>query len=198
MVDEPEKGSSKARDTGFRASNGDLIASIDADTHIRPQWIRDALEAFSKNHKLVALSGPFIYYDVPESTSRAVRAFFRLAYGGYLVNRHVLGIGSMMIAGNAVIRRLALEKINGYDSRFTFYGDDTDLSRRLLPLGDVVFSLKFIAHSSGRRLMTEGLVRMGGRYGINYLWTIFFKKPYTTESIDVRSMPSDKTRGILQ
>jgi len=30
---------------------------------------------------------------------------------------------------------------------------------------------------------------MAGRYSINYIWTTFFKRPYTEQYVDVREQP---------
>jgi hypothetical protein len=40
--------------------------------------------------------------------------------------------------------------------------------------------------SSGRRLAKEGGLTIALRYGINYFWIIFFNRPFTKTSDDVR------------
>jgi hypothetical protein len=40
--------------------------------------------------------------------------------------------------------------------------------------------------SSARRLKSEGMLTMAARYSINYLWTTFFKRPFTNKYIDIR------------
>jgi hypothetical protein len=40
--------------------------------------------------------------------------------------------------------------------------------------------------SSARRLKSEGMFTMAARYSINYLWTTFFKRPYTDTYVDIR------------
>ncbi|MDD4272052.1 MAG: glycosyltransferase family A protein, partial [Patescibacteria group bacterium] len=76
LVDEPDKGLVKARRAGFLASTGELVANIDADTRMIPGWIDRVIEEFSKNKKLVALSGPFIYYDLSKNARAAVKTFY--------------------------------------------------------------------------------------------------------------------------
>ena len=39
VVDEPKKGLSQARHSGFAASSGDLIANVDADTILPKGWL---------------------------------------------------------------------------------------------------------------------------------------------------------------
>jgi hypothetical protein len=40
--------------------------------------------------------------------------------------------------------------------------------------------------SSARRLKHEGMLTIAFRYGLNYFWTTFFKRPFTHEHIDIR------------
>ena len=59
-------------------------------------------------------------------------------------------------------------------------------------VGDVKFTFKLPIYSSGRRLAGEGFLKMGIRYGLNYVWIMFFKKPFTKDYIDVRKKTTDK------
>jgi len=186
IVDEPKKGLVQARQSGFIASSGDLIANVDADTILTPRWIDKVLEEFSKNSELIALSGPFIYYDLPRATNIGVRIFYYLGFVSYLANRFIFRTGAMLQGGNFIIRKSALEKIGGYNLEFDFYGEDTDIACRLNKIGPVKFTFNLPMYTSGRRLAAEGVITMGMRYGINYLWTIIFKKPFTKNFIDIR------------
>ncbi len=99
----------------------------------------------------------------------------------------------MLQGGNFVVKRSALEKIGGYNPEFDFWGEDADLARRLYPVGDVKFTFDLPIYASGRRVIAEGALTMGLRYGINYFWTIFFKKPFTRTNLDVRLKNKEKT-----
>lgn len=186
LVDEPAKGLVKARCAGYMASKGELVANIDADTRITQGWFDKVLEEFNKNSKLVGLSGPFIYYDLPKHVRAEVRLFYYLGFLTYLFNRYIFGVSSMLQGGNFVIKRSALEKIGGFNSEFDFWGEDTDLARRLVKVGDVKFTFDLPIYASGRRLEKEGIARTGWRYTLNYFSTIFFKKPYDTVKKDFK------------
>lgn len=186
VVDQPVKGLVHARQAGYTASTGELIANVDADAMLTPGWVERVLTEFSKSEKLVALSGPFIYYDSPKSVQRATKLFYRIGYLGYLMNRFVFRVGSMLQGGNFVVRRTALEKIGGFDTSISFYGEDTDIARRLHPVGDVKFTFKLPMFASGRRLMNEGVFTMGLRYAINHFWMTFFKRPFSERYTDIR------------
>ena len=180
LVDEPAKGLVKARRAGYLASVGELIANIDADTRMTKGWFDKVFSEFSKHDNLVGLSGPFIYYDLSKNARAAVRAFYYLGFFSYLLNRYILGVGSMLQGGNFVVKRTALEAIGGFNSEFDFWGEDADLARRLVKAGQVKFTFDLPIYASGRRLEKEGIAKTGARYALNYFSTIFFKKPYET------------------
>ena len=186
IVDEPQRGLVQARRAGCRAANGELIANIDADTMLTEGWLRTAVEEFSRSPDLVALSGPCIYYDLPRSAQFVAAVFYRIAFATYDLVRFVLGAGSMIQGGNFIVSKRALEAAGGFNSDFRFYGEDTDLACRLSKVGQVKFSLGLRALSSGRRFVAEGLVRAGLRYAVNYVWTVFFRHPFTLTWLDVR------------
>ncbi|MBN9616136.1 MAG: glycosyl transferase family 2 [Acidobacteriales bacterium 59-55] len=186
VVDEWRKGLTFARQAGFLASSGALIANVDADSRLTPGWVECVLRSFDENSKLVALSGPFIYYDLTGSQRIFVRVFYLVAWTMYAINRYVLRVGSMVQGGNFVVSRAALEQIGGFNLGISFYGEDTDIARRMNEVGDVLFTLDLKMFSSARRLKHEGMLKMAVRYSVNYFWTTFFKRPYTKDHVDIR------------
>ena len=186
LVDEPSKGLVKARRAGYLASRGELIANIDADTRMTPGWLDKVFKEFSKNNKLVALSGPFIYYDLSKKARAEVRLFYYAGFLTYLVNRYIFKVSSMLQGGNFVVKRTAIEAIGGFNSEFDFWGEDTDLARRLVKVGAVKFTFDLQIYASGRRLEKEGIAKTGWLYTLNYFSTIFFKKPYDTVKKDFK------------
>jgi len=185
VVSEPRKGLSQARQAGFKVSTGDLIANIDADTRLSKGWLDKVMRTFQNDPDLVALSGPYVYYDVEPKVNKQVERFYRLGQAAYVVNKHIFRVGSMLQGGNFIVRRPALEQIGGFDVRYSFYGEDTDIARRMHGVGKVKFTFELPAYSSGRRLKKEGMLVMAFRYGINYIWTTFFKRPYTKTVTDI-------------
>ena len=194
VVDEPRKGLTFARQAGFAASSGELIANVDSDSRLTPGWVANVLAAFdaqvaSGKRPLAAYSGPILYYDLTPRQRVLVHVFYLTAWTTYAMNRYILRVGSMVQGGNFVTARWALEEIGGFNLAISFYGEDTDIARRLNDVGEVRFTFDLKMFSSARRLKKEGMLTMAGRYSINYLWTTFFKRPYTNTHIDIREQP---------
>lgn len=186
VVDEPRKGLPYARQAGFLASSGRLVANVDADSRLPAGWVGTVLRSFAADPTLVALSGPLLYYDLTALERLWVQLFYGIAWVTYAMNRYVLHVGSMVQGGNFVLARPALEQIGGFNLAITFYGEDTDIARRLHTVGRVLFTFDLKMLSSARRLKKEGMFTVAARYSINYLWTIFLKRPFTQEHIDIR------------
>ena len=192
VVDEPRKGLTFARQAGFAVSKGELIANVDSDSRLTDGWVKRVLLEFAEDPKMVALSGPFIYYDLTPIQRVSVRIFYAAAFLVYALNRWILRAGSMLQGGNFVLRRDALEKIGGFNTSIAFYGEDTDIACRMNRVGRVKFTFDLKMYSSARRLKKEGMIKIAARYTINYLWTTFRKKPFTEEYIDIREQVAEQ------
>lgn len=187
VVDEPKKGLVRARQTGYEASTGELVANVDADTLMPEGWIQRVFEEFSADSNLVALSGPYMYYDLSAVTNWSVLLWYRLGQMISFLNTLLTKrSGTMFQGGNFIIRRSALEKAGGFDLNFDFYGEDTAIAKQMSRQGKVKFTFRLPMYTSGRRLRAEGIFTMALKYGMNFLWTIFFDKPYTKEYKDIR------------
>jgi len=178
LVDEKEKGLTKARKAGYLISTGDLIANVDADNVLPTGWIEKVFAEFAKHKKLVGLSGPYVFYDMSKFDNLQVRLFYYLGYIAYLFNHFIFRKGGMLQGGNFVVKRTALEEIGGYDTNILFYGEDADIARRLQKTGYMKFTFGLPMLSSGRRLTNEGILIAGYKYAANYFSILFFKKPY--------------------
>jgi glycosyltransferase involved in cell wall biosynthesis len=189
VIDEPQRGLVQAREAGCLAAKGQLIANIDADTILPEGWLRTALAEFAHRPDLVALSGPYIHYDLPKGAQFITAGFYRVAYIVHLLSRFLSGYGSVMQGGNFIVSRIALENAGGFSPDFRFYGEDAELARRLSKVGVVEFTFALRALSSGRRFAGEGLFKVLLRYSANYLWTHLFKHPFSSAWLDLRHAP---------
>jgi GT2 family glycosyltransferase len=121
-------GPAAARNRGWRAARGAVIAFTDDDTIPMPDWLAQGARAFEANRHWVAFSGRVV---VPRAeAARAPTDHERMTRGLE---------GAEFVTANAFVWRTALEAIGGFDERFTrAWREDFDLQFRLLATGGSV------------------------------------------------------------
>lgn len=181
VVSEPKKGNSHARQRGLTEAKGDLVAFLDADSRITKEWIKIAVKEFVNDEKLVALSGPCVFYDLNIFQSILVWTHFNI----FIIPFSKI-TNSVVLCGNLITRKSAIINIGGFDTNIAFYGDDTNIARRLKKVGKVIFKRKFFIHTSGRRLRKEGIIRTGFIYTINHFSEKLFHEQITKRYSDIR------------
>ncbi len=186
VVNEMRKGTGNARQSGFEAATGDFIAFIDADTKLPKDWL-DKIDAFFAQHPdYVCLSGPYRYFGGKRANDIALNSVW---YVTAPITYRIAGF--MIVGGNFVAKREALQAIGGFDRSIAFYGDDTDTARRLSKVGKVAFRMNFYIYSSSRRFTAEGFVKTNVVYALNFIWPALFGRPFTKRNQDVR-VPAKK------
>jgi glycosyltransferase involved in cell wall biosynthesis len=174
VVTEMRKGTGHARQTGAEHATGEILAYVDADTHIPEGWFDYIHRTFEKNPKVVFLSGAYRYHR--HETKRYPAWLLNTIWWFTLPVYWVVGyIGN---AGNCAMRADALKKIGGHDRKLAFYGDDTDLARRLHKVGKTLWHMSFYNYSSPRRFEDAGIVQACLTYMINYWWPVLFHRPF--------------------
>lgn len=181
VVTEPAKGLTRARQRGYLEATGEYVAYIDADTRMPPGWFEHAERTFAAHPDAVSLSGPAKYWDATPGQRLMLSVVWWLSAPiAYRV------VGYMVYGAHFVVRRSALDAIGGFDHQVEFYGEDTDLARRLHPLGKVLFHMGFVILSSARRFKKEGMLRTTFVYSLNFVWPVLFGRPFTTSHNDIR------------
>ena len=182
VVREEKKGLPHARTAGLTAATSEYVAYIDADTHLSDSWFDVAERILKANPEAVALSGPRRYFGTTALRRTVLYAFWIPSPLIY----HV--VGYMILGGNFIAKKSALLAMGGFDTSIEFYGEDTDIARRLSAIGKVLYRMDLYVYASARRFDTEGLFRPNITYALNYLWPVIFKRPYTTHYRDVRGV----------
>jgi glycosyltransferase involved in cell wall biosynthesis len=180
VVNEPYKGLTRARQRGLQEAQGAILAYVDADTRMPGGWVRRVLDKFNDD-QVVCVSGPYVYHDITRTKAALVRMYWRLiAAPAYWLT------GYMAVGGNFAARADALAKIGGFDTTISFYGEDTNIARRLANVGCVVFDKNLMMLTSARRLHAEGFVRTALRYAMNFATEATYGRPFTTRYRDIR------------
>jgi cellulose synthase/poly-beta-1,6-N-acetylglucosamine synthase-like glycosyltransferase len=156
VITEPRRGLLRAKQTGLAAARYPLVAFIDADCMLRLGWTQHVIERFA-DPRVVAVSGPYHYYDLPWQG----RVASDLVFGVYGVLGNVMPI---LLGGNSVFRADALRQIGGFDTSIKFWSEDTYTAVRCAEHGKVIFDQKLKVDSSGRRLIGDGYLRTLASY----------------------------------
>jgi cellulose synthase/poly-beta-1,6-N-acetylglucosamine synthase-like glycosyltransferase len=90
-----------------------LVAHIDADTRMPEKWVRFALGEFEKYPKMVALTGPYIYYDLSPLKGLLIKIFYMFGFIAHYINQYLFSVGATLQGGNFIVRRKALDAITG-------------------------------------------------------------------------------------
>jgi glycosyltransferase involved in cell wall biosynthesis len=187
VVDEPRKGLVVARETGRREARGNLLLYVDADCRVPVTWLERIERRFDADPGLVALTGPYRYYDWDWRGRALVRLYdYTLAPATQLLVKHVLRLGTIFYGGNFAVRRAALEEIGGFDTSIEFHGEDTNVGRRLFAIGKVTLNNDCFLYTSARRYHAMGKGAVFRLYVRNFTSEILYRRPKDTSHVDVR------------
>ncbi|MDB5237958.1 MAG: glycosyl transferase family 2 [Candidatus Kaiserbacteria bacterium] len=182
VVREDRKGLTHARQSGFEQTSGEYVAYMDADCRLTPNWFETAERHLTKHPEAVSLTGPVRYYDGPAYLKALV-----IPLQWITLPIPYFTAGFLIIGGNFIARRSALQEIGGFDRGIVFYGEDADIARRLSKSGPTLLRMDFPIETSARRLLKEGIMRTYTRYTVNLLWHVFFKRSFTKTYTDQRA-----------
>ncbi len=115
-------GPAAARNAGWRAARGEIIAFTDDDCVPDPGWLSAGLGTFEEEQDTVVVTGRVMVPLPPDPTD---------------YERDAAGLeGSAFITANCFCRRDVLERLGGFDEHFTAaWREDSDLHFRLLESG---------------------------------------------------------------
>jgi glycosyltransferase involved in cell wall biosynthesis len=188
VIDEPVKGLVVARETARRASHTDILAYVDADCRAPITWLERVLRRFDVAEPPVAVTGPYQFYDWDRTGRTLIRAYDLLvAPPTHAVVHHALGLGAILYGGNFAVRRDALARIGGFDKTIEFHGEDTNLGRRLTPVGRIELARDCWVWTSARRYHAMGKRAVFSLYVRNFWSEILRHRPADAAHLDVRA-----------
>lgn len=179
VIFEKEKGVVHARNAGYKKAKYSLLANIDADNRIPKGWLDIALKEINKP-TVGAISGPLYYMGAPTYINVGGKAFYLLAR----ICHHL--VGPTIQGGNYVIKKEVLDKMNGYDTSFAFYGEDTNTARMAARYAKVKLVPELWINSDPRRLDKQGVFKTLWVYTTNYFSVSLFGKQTTNHYRDYR------------
>ncbi|MFL5824089.1 MAG: glycosyltransferase [Solirubrobacteraceae bacterium] len=130
LIQTENRGLSSARNTGWQAASGEIVAYLDDDAWPDPDWLSYLAAAF-QDGGYGGVGGP----NVPPPSDGPIAQCVANAPGGPI---HVLlsDTEAEHIPGcNMAFRRDALAAVGGFDRQFRVAGDDVDLCWRIQDAG---------------------------------------------------------------
>jgi glycosyltransferase involved in cell wall biosynthesis len=187
VVDEPIKGLVVARETARRVAHGDIVAYVDADCRAPIVWLERLETRFRSRGRPVAVTGPYRFYDWDWAGRTIVRLYDCLvAPPTHALLHHATGVGAILYGGNFAVRREVLAEIGGFDRSVEFHGEDTNLGRRLTPMGRVQLAHECWVWTSARRYRAMGKTAVFKLYVRNFCSEILRHRPADRDHLDVR------------
>jgi GT2 family glycosyltransferase len=187
VVDEPRKGLVVARETARHAARGELLVFVDADCLAPLTWLARIEGHFLRDTRLIALSGPYRFYDWDWWGRLLIRAYdYTLAPATQVLVKYILRLGTVFYGGNFAVRRAALDQIGGFDTTIEFHGEDTNLGRRLFRVGKVSLKYDCFLYTSARRYVAMGKGTVFRLYMRNFTSELLRRRPKDTSHVDVR------------
>lgn len=132
VITVPPGKPSRARNAGAQAANGSLLAFIDADCELAPNWLAVCHEHLARNAEVVAAAGAI---RAPgDEASWVERAWYGLAHAS---NRDQASHVRWLPSFNLLVRRSAFQQVGGFDEMLTTC-EDCALGYRLDEIGTLV------------------------------------------------------------
>lgn len=126
VIKELRKGSVFASTAGLNFATGEIIARIDADTHLASNWVEVISDYFISHEDVAAVTGKCYFRDFP--FKRAVSAIHA---SGYHYLQKLIAGSEVLWGSNMAIRREAWLKVRGDCKLRPDVDEDIDLSIHL-------------------------------------------------------------------
>ncbi len=186
-VREPRPGLSVARNTGIRASRGDIVAFTDDDVVVHPQWLSALYQAFD-DPQVVGVTGPL----VPAELETEAQVLFEMLRGvlgaGFYprlfgdaffqsTKRRGVPVWQIGAGANMAFRREAFQQVGMFDERLgagaAGCSEDSELWYRLLVEGGSIrYEPAAVVYHYHRRDL-EGLRRQMYQYTRGHIVALF-------------------------
>ncbi len=169
VIAQSRRGVSGARQAGFEAARGEIVASMDADSAPPRDWLRRLVAELLRAPDIVGVYGPIRLCGKPYEkwVSQVMSGL------SFWLNNC---IRKPMFSGqNFAVRREAWARVGGFDPNWAS-SEDTLLSLKLAQIGRVRFCWDIVVPTSARRIR-EGYWSIFKRSISNYWRVVWFHAP---------------------
>lgn len=169
IVKEIRQGNTFALNRGMRSAKGEIIACIDADTIVFPNWLEN-IEKIFEDKEIVGATGPAYVKTGNFFLDLLCAKFYEYALrlNFFIGKAHTVGL-------NFAVRKKTFDEIGGVDENYTM-SCDVDLGLRLGKKGKVIFSKDMKVIASFRRWEKNPL-KASYVYFSGYIWAVWLRLP---------------------
>lgn len=132
VITEPQKGVQYARQRGFEAARGELIATTDADNIHPKNWLTKLATELVNSEELVAVGGLFKFKDGPVSAKILTN---QLSFPLFFLFNNIMR-KKILIGQNFMVKKSAFLKCGGFINMPPI-GEDLEIAKRLSLVGKV-------------------------------------------------------------
>ncbi|MBI5877966.1 MAG: glycosyltransferase family 2 protein [Chloroflexi bacterium] len=162
VIRQPNGGVARARQAGFQAARGEIIASTDADTAPAADWLTRIVAGLGHDPRRVAIHGSVRVLNRSHLEDSLI---FNLGMAFLGLN---LALKRPSFSGaNFAVRRSAWLAAGGFDTSLAS-AEDLDLSCKLQRIGRIVLDPQMVVFTSDRRLR-EGYTEVFKHSMTNYV-----------------------------
>ncbi len=162
IIRQENQGKPRALNNGIRASTGEIIVTVDADTTIDKEALKKIAERFSSDERLGAVAGNVKVNPEPKIMNAVQSAEY--ATGINLIRKGQSVLGCVMIVPGpiAALKREAVEKVDFFSD--DTFAEDFDITVKILKAGyRVEYEEKSLAYTDAPK-NTEDLIKQRRRW----------------------------------
>jgi GT2 family glycosyltransferase len=141
-------GLSEGRNNSLKHANGEYIFFTDGDCIVTKNWIEEGLRSL-KSPNCIGAEGKTHYVSQNYQPTRS---------DGVIENK----TGGQFMTCNIAYKKVILDKIGGFDERFT-YLEDRDLAYRATKFGNIIFNPKMMVYHQKKAMSPKDFIRTGKR-----------------------------------
>jgi peptidoglycan/xylan/chitin deacetylase (PgdA/CDA1 family) len=169
VVFEPHQGITWARQKGLEAAQGEIIACVDADSRVEPDWLERIWWTLSQDSRVIAVSGGVLYPKGKTWRGSLHRWSTAATLFGDKALRFICRKPGTLWGANFAVKKSALIMAGSFNKKIAFYGEDTELSLRLRKLGKIVFDKKNVVQTSPRRFENGNVLKTTWQIMSNFI-----------------------------
>lgn len=169
ILSEPTLGLSHARNAGWRAARGDVVAFLDDDAVAAPDWLEVLLDTFQRHGERVAIIGGRVdpLWEAPPPDWLQPPIWSVLSLLDLAPTEVVVGDRQYVVGANLAMRRSVLQAVGGFRADLGRRGDallsneEVELRRRIEALGFITLYTPHakVSHSIPASRMTRSWLR---------------------------------------